>query len=271
MVSTLCTGLSFTEGPVWAAGLGKLFFSNYDAQDYMHGFPGGILQYSPGAACAEFAPEAGTNGLALGTDGKLVAARHVTKTVAAIDPVQGTVVNVISDYMGTSFNSPNDITVRKDGTLLFTDPAWSPVALPHSVYSRTPAGEIRVVELDGRRPNGITLSRDQDVVYVSVESPRETLAFDLADDGSLLNARQFVADGSDGMTLDCAGNLYLTGAGSVRIYAPDGAALGTIPVPGATGPDPTNVAFGGADRTTLYITGGGSLRAVQLNIPGFPY
>jgi len=271
VVQTVCRGMKLTEGPVWLADSGKLLFSNFDAADAANNFPGMIMAYAPGGSCEPFISDAGTNGLALKSSGQILAARQVTHTVALIDLATKGITSLASSYMGTPFNSPNDVTVRKDGNIYFTDPAWVPVALPHSLYRRDPNGVLTALPFPERHPNGIALSGDEQQLFLSLDGPDQILVFDVATDGGLSNPRQFAADTSDGMGLDCAGNLYLTGSGSVRVYSPQGTLLGSIPVPDVMLPDPTNVAFGGPARKTLYITGSSVLRTVELNIPGYPF
>jgi gluconolactonase len=256
---------------VWLAARSALLFSNFDAADAMHGFPGGIMTYSPGGSCAPFMPDAGTNGLSLTLQGKLLAAQQVAHTLSLIDPDTKAVSKLVTGYQGTPFNSPNDAISRSDGNIYFTDPAWIARPLPHTFYRRDPQGALTAFPYPDRHPNGVALSLDEKRLFLSLDTPNQVLVYDVADDGSLENPRQFLDDTSDGMTLDCAGNLYLTGSGSVRIYSPEGKPLGTIQVPDVTLPDPTNLAFGGPARKTLYITGSNRLRAVELNIPGYPY
>jgi gluconolactonase len=126
--------------------------------------------------------------------------------------------------------------------------------------------------LSDRRPNGVTLSPDETRLYVSVIEPEQILIFDVASDGSIANPQTFVDAGSDGMAIDCAGNLYST-SGIVHVYDPAGDEIGSVTLEGSAGglPDPTNLAFGGPNRTTLFVTGASHLRAVELQIPGYPF
>jgi gluconolactonase len=118
------------------------------------------------------------------------------------------------------------------------------------------------------RPNGVTLSPDHTLLYLSLidGDQDQILVYDVAEDGSTSNGRQFLATGSDGMAMDCAGNLYITNQG-VHVYSPEGILLGSLEV----GTRPSNVAFGGADQQTLFITGETTLYAAVVDIPGFPY
>ncbi|MBC8132854.1 MAG: SMP-30/gluconolactonase/LRE family protein [Deltaproteobacteria bacterium] len=261
----ICGGFRFTEGPAWFSSQRVLFFSNFRHGDATTTFNGDIVRYVPGGACDVFIPNTGSNGLAVGADGRIVAAVHLTQTVTAFDLASKQATVIVGDYMNKKLSSPNDVTVHSNGTIYFTDPAWElgarPELLPQAIYRRDPTGTVSLIEVLSR-PNGITLSPDEKRLYVSnVGSVR---VYDLDAAGTPSNGRSFVAAGSDGMGVDCAGNLYLTGNG-VRIYTPLGQPIGTINSGSAT-----NVAFGGEDRKILYITGGTQLKAVTLNIPGYP-
>jgi gluconolactonase len=136
---------------------------------------------------------------------------------------------------------------------------------PAATYRRAPSGALSIIDT-GANPNGISLSPDESRLYVArLGGAANIVAFDVDAEGGVSNPQPIINSGSDGMAVDCAGNLYLTQAG-VRIFSPDGDPIGTIAAPGAA-----NVAFGGPDRQTLYITATTSLLAVELAIPGLPY
>jgi len=176
---------------------------------------------------------------------------------------------LVPDFDGAAFNSPNDIAVRSDGNLYFTDPSYMlgnrTSELPMQAYRRDPSGALTVIDSAGN-PNGITLSPDETQLYLShLGGPNNVLVYDVDASGAVANPQPFANVGSDGMAIDCAGNLYVT-QGGVRVYDPSGALLGTLTAPGAA-----NVAFGGPERKTLYITATATLFAVELAIPGLPY
>jgi len=265
--TSICDGFRFTEGPVWIASQNAVFFSDFEHGSPATNFNGDIVRFTPGGACSTFIPDVGTNGLAISATGQLLAASHLTQTLTEFDLATKAPTVVIDEFMGKKFSSPNDLTLHSNGTIYFTDPAWEVGGrgeqLPRSAYYREPGGAIHVIEeLD--RPNGITLSPDEKHLYIALVGP--TRVYDLDTDGVPSNGRTFVSSGSDGMAVDCAGNLYLTDGG-VKVFDPTGAPIGTIQTPGGT----TNAAFGGPDRKTLYITGGTQLYSIQLNIPGYPY
>jgi gluconolactonase len=266
---TLCTGMTFTEGAVWFQSLNTLFFSDFLLRDAASNFNGRILSYTPDGQCQEFIADAGTNGLVIGLDGNLLGARHREQNLTRFDLTTKQASVLVPDFNGASFNSPNDIAVRSDGNLYFTDPNYMlgnrTSELPMQSYRRDPSGALTVIDTGGS-PNGITLSPDETRLYLShLGGANNVIVFDVDASGAVANPRPFANVGSDGMAIDCAGNLYVT-QGGVRVYDPSGTLLGTIAAPGAA-----NVAFGGPERKTLYITATTNLLAVELAIPGLPY
>lgn len=264
----VCTGMTFTEGAVWFEKLNRLFFSDFQESDPGSTFNGRIRSYSPGGACEDFIVAAGTNGLAIAPDGNLLACRHLDRTLSVFDLTTHQPTVLVADNAGAAFNSPNDVAVRSDGNLYFTDPNYQlgnrASEQPTRAYRRDPSGALTVI-YQGVNPNGITLSPDEQRLYVShLGNPAGIELFDLDAAGALSAARPFLGVGSDGMAVDCAGNLYIT-QGGVRVYDPNGMLLGTLNVRGAS-----NVAFGGRERRTLFITASTSLFAVELAIPGLP-
>jgi len=219
----------------------------------------------------EFITDSGTNGLVIGLDGNLLGARHRERNLTSFDLTTKQATVFVPDFDGDAFNSPNDIAVRSDGNLYFTDPNYMlgnrTSELPMQTYRRDPSGALTVIDT-GASPNGITLSPDESRLYLAhLGGPNaNVMVFDVDADGAVANPRTFVDNlGSDGMAVDCAGNLYVT-QGGVRVYDPSGALLGTLAAPGAA-----NVAFGGPERKTLYITATTRLLAVERDIPGLPY
>jgi len=267
----VCTGMTFTEGAVWFDELNTLFFSDFQLGNAASNFNGRILSYTPGGQCQEFIADSGTNGLVIGLDGNLLGARHRERNLTSFNLTTKEATVFVPDFNGDAFNSPNDIAVRSDGNLYFTDPNYMlgnrTSELPMQTYRRDPSGALSVIDT-GASPNGITLSPDESLLYLSHlgGNPSNVIVFDVDAAGAVANPRPFASVGSDGMAMDCAGNLYTTTQGSVRVFAPSGAPLGTLAAPGAA-----NVAFGGPERKTLYITATTTLFAVELEIPGLPY
>jgi len=263
----VCGGMTFTEGAVWFAERNTLFFSDFQLNNPA---VGRIMSFTPGGQCQEFIANAGTNGLVIAPDGNLLGARHSDQTLTLFDLETQQPTVLVADNAGLSFNSPNDIVVRSDGNLYFTDPSFllgnRASEQPQATYRRDPSGALTVIDT-GMNPNGIALSPDESRLYVAhLGGANNVVAFDVGADGAVSNPQPLIVGvGSDGMVVDCAGNLYLTQNG-VQVFSPEGDSIGTIAAPGAA-----NLAFGGPDRQTLFITATNSLLAVELAIPGLPY
>jgi gluconolactonase len=265
-------GFGFLEGPVWLADSGTLLFSDIEmGGSQVIGPPAKIRRRTPAGGFDVFVASSGSNGLALDVDGSVLAATHDAQTLSKFDPTTGDRNTLALDYMGNAFNSPNDLTVRADGNIYFTDPDWqlgsrnSETGIT-GVYRISPGGSVSLIDGSLNKPNGIALSPDGNTLYVgSVDATIWAYPLDAAGAAGVRGA--FASPGaSDGLTVDCAGNLYVT-AGGVKVYDPAGIHLGTIDVAEAT----ANVAFGGSDRETLYITARTGLYAIDLLVPGFPY
>ena len=214
------------------------------------------------------------NGLDSDVDGLLLAAEHENRRVSRT-LANGMVVDVATEFMGDRLNSPNDIAVRSDGTIYFTDPPYgiNPTIEQeldfNGVFRVAPDGAL-TAEWEGdlsSRPNGLVLSPNESILYVA-ETTSGVMAFDVNADGSLANERDFVEVllGADGMAMDTGGNLFVSAATGVQVHAPDGTLWGAIELPG--GAVPSNCAFGSSDARTLYITARSQLFQVRLANPG---
>lgn len=265
------------EGPVWIDG--KLYVSEFaftPAPDAR------ILALDPASGEVSIAvASTGSNGLAVDQDGALIATDHKQGAVVRMPFPLGAAEVITGTFEGTRFNSPNDLALRSDGTLYFSDPDYQAPSMrpqPKTRVYRLPQGASEPVVIDDARsqPNGVTLSVDETTLYVA--GADGVFSYPVMPDGSVmpgsgtrLNAFN---GGADGMGMDCTGNLYITSGQRVVVLSKEGTEIGAIAVSGAE--SVTNVAFGGPERKTLFITsmGGGEQRgvfSVELNIPGLPY
>ena len=259
-------GFSFTEGTVWLASLGVLRFSDIPA-NRIHEY-----DQANGMVTIWREPSGNTNGNAVMPNGDIVMCeqqgRRVSRSPAAGAPMPTTLADA---FRGGTFNAPNDVIARSDGTIYLTDPTYGlqgPPDIPfRGVFRVTPNGEVMLVDDMHAQPNGIALSPDEGTLYVTDSEAGGLFSYPVATDGSTSPGTELInAAPSDGMAVDDAGNLYLTTAMGVEVYRDDGTPWGVIDVP----EQPANCAFGGADRKTLFITARTGLYQVPLNVPGKP-
>lgn len=279
----LVGGRAFLEGPVWIADGDYLLMSEMAAAAGPQRVqPSAILRYTPASATVETAvPASGSNGLALAPDGRsIVAATHDQRSVSRYALPGFAREAVAVGFQGAAFNSPNDVAIRSDGVVYFTDPDFQRGARADAMKGRTSVfwvsgGVVSLLDDTLREPNGIALSPDGATLYVGAYGENKIYSYPLRADGSTGARTQFASiGGPDGATIDCAGNVYWASGrdGLVHVFTPDGRQLGTV---SSSGAGTTNVAFGGADRQTLFITSGrtgdSGLYSVRLGVPGYPY
>jgi gluconolactonase len=263
---------SNVEGPLW---LGDALYVSHLQEGVQNPPPSRILKIT-GTSVEVFLLDAGTNGLALGNDGAIVAARHADGTLSRLDLTTKTFTPLATAYQNARFGSPNDLAIRSDGNIYFSDPDYqsaTPRPQPRTrVYRVAPDGTVTAIDEERTQPNGVTLSADERTLYVA--SPSAVHRYDVAPDGSVGPPAQFSSTGSDGMAMDCAGNLYLTAGRDIVVLSPAGASIGTLKNAVPEGASSTNVAFGGSERKRLFITARGArpgLWFVDLLVPGRAY
>ncbi len=262
----LAGDFQFTEGPIWQDD-GSLLFSDIPANR--------IYRWtSDGGAQVWREPTGNSNGLTLDREGRLIACEHSGRRVSRTE-ADGTVAAIASHFNGGKLNSPNDVVVKSDGVVYFTDPPYGiqpeereqPV---NGVYRIFNDGTLDLLVDDFDRPNGLAFSPDESILYIDDSPRRHVRAFDVRPDGTLANSR-IIADmdhpqpGSpDGMKIDEEGHLYVTGATGVWVFEPNGELLGVV----ATPERPANCAWGDDDRKSLYITAQTSLYRVRTKVAG---
>jgi gluconolactonase len=258
------------EGPLWVASLHALLFTNATGTT-----AGRLYKYTPADnMLTVWKEDTACGGLALDPQGVLLGSCHDKQRLSRFDLATGqrTDVEGGSSYMNKPFDQTNDLVVRSDGNIYFTDTDYQQGGRPGqdttAYYRLSPQGQVTRIGAEPQ-PNGISLSPDGKFLYVSSTQGAPLKRYALADDGSVTGAATTINNAnSDGMAVDCAGNLYLTVGGGIRVLSPDGQALGTLT--GASSGFVTNSAFGDEDRKTLYITTSTSLYKIRLNVPGFP-
>ncbi len=212
----------------------------------------------------------GANGLFFDKSGNLLACQGANKRLVSID-MQGNVTVLADKYSDKTFNEPNDLWIDSKGGVYFSDPLYFGTSLVQDgehVYYLTPKRDnvVRVVA-DMTRPNGIIGTADGKTLYVADHGAGKIYKYTIAENGSLTDKTLFVSVGSDGMTIDSEGNIYLTNENGVQVYTSSGSLIETIDVP----LDPTNVCFGGKDGKTLFITAKTAVYSLAMNVKGLSY
>jgi len=255
-------GYTFTEGPAWSRQ-GYLVFSDVPNDT--------IWRFTPGEKPVLFREASnGANGNAFDSKGRLYTCESRTRRVVRTDG-SGSLEVLAERWEGKRLNAPNDIVVRKDGHVYFTDPAfgWQAQAREldfYGVYHLSPKGELALIARPEGRPNGIGLSPDGRALYVANSDERNVRVYELDRQGRASNERVLIAgiDGPpDGLAVDERGNLYVA-ANQLFVYSPQGKLLHAIEL----AERPSNCAFGDVDLATLFITARTSVYAVRLGVRG---
>jgi gluconolactonase len=260
-------GYKFTEGPAVDA-VGNVYFTDQPNNR--------ILKWTAATRQVEtfLEPAGRSNGLYFDREGKLIACADEKSELWRIDPATKKVTVILDHFENKRFNGPNDVWVDPAGGLYFTDPFykrdyWQERPKPEQDRQRLyylPKDAKAPVIADETlvQPNGIIGTPDGKLLFVADMGDKKTYQYEIAADGKLTNRKLFCEMGSDGMTRDSAGNLYLTGKG-VTVFAKDGKKLGEIPIPE---PWTANVTFGGPELKTLFITAMDSVYTMEMEVSG---
>jgi gluconolactonase len=247
---------AFIEGPIWIGSLGIVVFSDNAASPYER-----IIQVKPPSTVASsFMEMSGSNGLALDNDDNLILADQHNHRIVR---VSSTTATQIGAPLATGTWKPNDVLVRSDNNVYFTDPDTG-------FYRISPSGTLSGPITQVAHPNGIEMSLDERTLYVGDVTNQMIYTFALGADGAIDTStfKHFVTTASgtvDGMCVDCAGNLYAGTSNGVEVFSSTGTPVGVVP----TG-ESSNCTFGGTDRKTLYVTSRSLLKYVTLGVPGLP-
>jgi gluconolactonase len=275
-VERLWTGGRWTEGPVYFPAARHLLFSDIPNNRIMR------FDEGDGSVSVFRQPSNYANGHTVDRQGRLVSCEHGGRRVIRVEH-DGRVTIIADDYEGKPLNSPNDVVVRSDHSIWFTDPPYGILSdyEGHKADSEVggnfvfrvdaTTGEIRIVMHDFVRPNGLAFSPDERRLYIvdsaGGEHPKHIRVFDVTDEGTLANGRWFAdctAGRFDGLRLDEAGRVWASADDGVHCIDPDGTLIGKVLIPEIC----SNVVFGGVKRNRLFITATTSLYSVMLPING---
>jgi gluconolactonase len=275
-VEQVATGCIFTEGPIWMPD-GSLHFSDMpgDKRRRWHPSEGVTVLRDPSNKC---------NGMTLDNDGNLIVCEHVTSSVVRESPDGGR--ETLATHWGDKeLNSPNDVIVARDGSIIFTDPTYGRMPgfglereqdLDFQGVYRIPAGggDLQLLVDDFAQPNGLCFTADESLLYINDTTRAHIRVFDVGADHQLSSGRVFAenigtadlakGDLVDGMKLDEQGNVYVTGPEGVLVFSPGGEHLGTIKIPEPVG----NLNWGDDDWKSLYIPASTSVYRVRMNVAG---
>ena len=269
----VATDFIFTEGAMWNGATRELVFSD---------IPGDIMRKwsAEGGISVLRQPSSKTNGNYYDLEGRLISCEHATSRVVR-EEANGTLSVLATHYEGKELNSPNDVIVKSDGAIYFTDPTYGRMDVFgllreqdldfQGVYRIDPnSGDLSLLANDFQQPNGLTFSLDEQQLFVNDTDAGHIRLFDVAEDGSISGGEVWAVPegagdgGCDGMKIDSEGNLYCTGPGGLHVYASDATCLGVIEVPEVA----ANFTWGDDDLQAVYITASTSLYRTRVNIPG---
>lgn len=257
-VQEIAAGFQFTEGPLWLEKEKTLIFSDIPA-DTIYRLDHSIFRR----------PSHKANGLALDPQGCLIACEHETRRVTRTE-ADGTIHVLAERYEGKRLNSPNDVAIRSDGTIFFTDPPYGLGSRKQELdfcglFAISSTGKLRLLACDFRKPNGLALSPDESCLYVADTDAGWIRVFKLDSEGNIHQGRVLCqVPNPDGLKTDSLGRLWVAAGDGVRVYTPQGALLKTIVFPQV----PANCAFGGENGDILYVTARTAVYAVPCTGPG---
>jgi len=267
-VRKLATGMKFVEGPVWTSAQGGyLVFSDIPADE--------LKKWTQAGGVTTFrTPSHNSNGNTRDREGRLVSCEHGSRRVTRTE-TDGAITVLAERFEGKKLNSPNDIVVKSDQTIFFTDPTYGINAKTQQelggqfVFRLNPeTKELVAVVKDFVQPNGLCFSPDEKRLYIADSGdPRHIRVFDVRPDNTLTNSRVFCTIDRgvpDGIRCDAAGNIWSSAGDGIQIFNPEGKLIHRIPVPES----PANLAFGGEDNKTLFITARTSLYTIRTKVAG---
>ena len=272
-LETVAGGLRFLEGPIWHPTEHHLRFSDILANC--------TWQWSQGAGLSIYRNNSHmANGNTYDRQGRVLSCHHASSRVTRMDGEKMTVL--AAHYQGAQLNSPNDLVVRRDGSVYFTDPPYgreAKVGIPrpceldfNGVYRWREDEPLTLLTSELDRPNGLCFSADESLLYINDSTRFRIMVFDVRADGSLADGRVFAdtageEDGvPDGMKTDSLGNVWCVAQGGLHIFAADGTLLGRLLIPERV----TNFAFGDVDLRGVYITGITTLYRLRVPVSGTP-
>ena len=261
-VERLATDFQFIEGPAWMPA-GFLVFSDIPANE--------LKKWSPSGVSVFRSPSNNANGNTIDLEGRLVTAEHGGRRISRTEK-DGSVVSVIDAFEGKKFNSPNDVVVKSDGTIWFTDPAYGLAGRPKEldgdyVYRFDPkTGKTSVVVKDFDKPNGLAFAPGEKTLYIADSGkPRHIRAFSVNADGTLGAGSVFATidkGGPDGIRCDAQARVWSSSGDGAQIFGPDGHLIARILLPESA----ANLAFGGPKGQTLFLTARKSLYKVETKV-----
>ncbi|HEX9615290.1 MAG TPA: SMP-30/gluconolactonase/LRE family protein, partial [Bacteroidota bacterium] len=251
--------------PVWNDGFGLLFSDIW---------PGKIYRWTPDSGVSLYLfPSDSSNGLTYDRQGRLILTQMAKRRLCRRES-DGTIVPLVSSFRGKKLNSPNDLVVKSDGSIFFTDPDFNVPGGPANkeltikgIYRLNTSGALQLLDSTFDKPNGICFSPDEKELYVNESPQGKIYVWDVVNDSTVANKRLFysipIPGHADGMKTDPGGNVYCTGPTGVWIISPQGVLLDKI----ATPVNPTNCTWGDADRKTIYITARSTVFRMRLGSP----